>query len=70
VDVGGPLRFVVLPERFARMVPALVNEGVTLIRTLPLVSAISLLKRLALAARTVWGVFRYWGNLAISAVCW
>jgi polar amino acid transport system permease protein len=37
------LRFVVLPQAFRRMVPALVNEGVTLIKDSSLVSAIGLL---------------------------
>jgi polar amino acid transport system permease protein len=51
------------------MVPALVNEGVTLIKDSSLVSAIGLAE-LALAARTVAGAYsRYWEPyLAISAV--
>ncbi len=63
------LRFVVLPQAFRRMVPALVNEGVTLIKDSSLVSAIGLAE-LALAARTVAGAYsRYWEPyLAISAV--
>ena len=36
------MRFVVLPQAFRRMVPALVNEGVTLIKDSSLVSAIGL----------------------------
>ena len=42
------MRFVVLPQAFRRMVPALVNEGVTLIKDSSLVSAIGLAE-LALA---------------------
>jgi polar amino acid transport system permease protein len=63
------MRFVVLPQAFRRMVPALVNEGVTLIKDTSLVSAIGLAE-LALAARTVAGAYsRYWEPyLAISAV--
>ncbi len=63
------LRYVVLPQAVRRMVPALVNEGVTLIKDSSLVSAIGLAE-LALAARTVAGAYaRYWEPyLAISAV--
>lgn len=63
------MRSVVLPQAFRRMVPALVNEGVTLIKDSSLVSAIGLAE-LALAARTVAGAYsRYWEPyLAISAV--
>jgi polar amino acid transport system permease protein len=63
------MRFIVLPQAFRRMVPALVNEGVTLIKDSSLVSAIGLAE-LALAARTVAGAYaRYWEPyLAISAV--
>jgi polar amino acid transport system permease protein len=63
------MRFVVLPQAVRRMVPALVNEGVTLIKDSSLVSAIGLAE-LALAARTVAGAYsRYWEPyLAISAV--
>jgi polar amino acid transport system permease protein len=63
------MRFVVLPQAFRRMVPALVNEGVTLIKDSSLVSAIGLAE-LALAARTVAGTYsRYWEPyLAISAI--
>ena len=63
------MRYVVLPQAFRRMVPALVNEGVTLIKDSSLVSAIGLAE-LALAARTVAGAYsRYWEPyLAISAV--
>jgi polar amino acid transport system permease protein len=63
------MRFVVLPQAFRRMVPALVNEGVTLIKDSSLVSAIGLAE-LALAARTVAGAYsRYWEPyLAISIV--
>lgn len=61
------MRYVVLPQAFRRMVPALVNEGVTLIKDSSLVSAIGLAE-LALAARTVAGAYsRYWEPyLAIS----
>jgi polar amino acid transport system permease protein len=63
------MRFVVLPQAFRRMVPALVNEGITLIKDSSLVSAIGLAE-LALAARTVAGAYsRYWEPyLLISAV--
>ena len=63
------LREVILPQAFRRMVPALVNEGVTLIKDSSLVSAIGLAE-LALAARTVAGAYsRYWEPyLLISAV--
>ena len=63
------MRSVVLPQAFRRMVPALVNEGVTLIKDSSLVSTIGLAE-LALAARTVAGAYsRYWEPyLAISAV--
>ena len=66
---GQAMRYVVLPQAFRRMVPALVNEGVTLIKDSSLVSAIGLAE-LALAARTVAGAYsRYWEPyLAISAV--
>jgi len=66
---GQAMRFVVLPQAFRRMVPALVNEGVTLIKDSSLVSAIGLAE-LALAARTVAGAYsRYWEPyLAISAI--
>jgi polar amino acid transport system permease protein len=54
------MRFVILPQAFRRMVPALVNEAVTLIKDSSLVSAIGLAE-LALAARTVAGAYsRYW----------
>jgi polar amino acid transport system permease protein len=60
---------VVLPQAFRRMIPALVNEGVTLIKDSSLVSAIGLAE-LALAARTVAGAYsRYWEPyLLISAI--
>ena len=63
------MRHVVLPQAFRRMVPALVNEGVTLIKDSSLVSAIGLAE-LALAARTVAGAYsRYWEPyLAISVL--
>ena len=63
------MRYVILPQAFRRMVPALVNEGVTLIKDSSLVSAIGLAE-LALAARTVAGAYsRYWEPyLAISVV--
>ncbi|TMH31018.1 MAG: amino acid ABC transporter permease [Betaproteobacteria bacterium] len=63
------MRYVVLPQAFRRMVPALVNECVTLVKDSSLVSAIGLAE-LALAARTVAGAYsRYWEPyLFISAV--
>jgi polar amino acid transport system permease protein len=63
------LRSSILPQAFVRMMPALVNEGVTLIKDSSLVSAIGLAE-LALAARTVAGAYsRYWEPyLAVSAV--
>ena len=63
------MRFIVLPQAFRRMMPALVNEGITLIKDSSLVSAIGLAE-LALAARTVAGAYsRYWEPyLAISAM--
>ncbi len=63
------MRFVVLPQAFRRMMPALVNEGITLIKDSSLVSAIGLAE-LALAARTVAGAYsRYWEPyLAISVL--
>ena len=63
------MRFVVLPQAVRRMVPALVNEGVTLVKDSSLVSAIGL-GELALAARTVAGAYsRYWEPyLFISAI--
>ncbi|MEO7244585.1 MAG: amino acid ABC transporter permease [Rubrivivax sp.] len=63
------MQHVVLPQAFRRMVPALVNEGVTLIKDSSLVSAIGLAE-LALAARTVAGAYsRYWEPyLLISAL--
>jgi polar amino acid transport system permease protein len=66
---GQSMRYVVLPQALRRMVPPLVNEGVTLIKDSSLVSAIGLAE-LALAARTVAGAYsRYWEPyLAISAV--
>jgi polar amino acid transport system permease protein len=62
------MQAIVLPQAFRRMLPALVNEGVTLIKDSSLVSAIGLAE-LALAARTVAGAYsRYWEPyLAISA---
>jgi polar amino acid transport system permease protein len=62
------MRVVIMPQAFRRMVPALVNEGVTLIKDSSLVSAIGLAE-LALAARTVAGAYsRYWEPyLAVSA---
>ena len=63
------MRYIVLPQAFRRMMPALVNEGVTLIKDSSLVSAIGLAE-LALAARTVAGAYsRYWEPyLAIAAI--
>lgn len=63
------LRLVILPQAFRRMVPAFVNEAITLTKDSSLVSAIGLAE-LALAARTVAGAYsRYWEPyLAISAM--
>jgi polar amino acid transport system permease protein len=63
------MQHVVLPQALRRMMPALVNEGVTLIKESSLVSAIGFTE-LALAARTVAGAYsRYWEPyLAISAL--
>jgi polar amino acid transport system permease protein len=63
------MRYVVLPQALRRMVPALVNEAVTLVKDSSLVSAIGL-GELALAARTVAGAYsRYWEPyLFISAI--
>jgi polar amino acid transport system permease protein len=63
------MQSVILPQAFRRMMPALVNEGVTLIKDSSLVSAIGLAE-LALAARTVAGAYsRYWEPyLAISVL--
>ncbi len=63
------LRLVIVPQAFRRMVPAFVNEAITLAKDSSLVSAIGLAE-LALAARTVAGAYsRYWEPyLAISAV--
>ena len=46
------MRFVVLPQAFRRMVPALVNEGVTLIKDSSLVSAIGLVPTRATGSLT------------------
>ena len=56
-------------QAFRRMMPALVNEGITLIKDSSLVSAIGLAE-LALAARTVAGAYSRYREpyLAISAV--
>ena len=66
---GQSMRSVVLPQAFRRMVPALVNEAVTLVKDSSLVSAIGL-GELAFAARTVAGAYsRYWEPyLAISVL--
>ncbi len=63
------MRFIVFPQAFRRMVPALVNESVALVKDTSLVSAIGLLE-LAMAARTVAGAYsRYWEPyIAISAM--
>lgn len=63
------MRAVILPQAARRMVPALVNEAVTLVKDSSLVSAIGL-GELALAARTVAGAYsRYWEPyLLISAL--
>ena len=61
------MRFVVLPQALRRMVPALVNEAVTLVKDSSLVSAIGL-GELALAARTVAGAYsRSWAPYLFSS---
>ena len=66
---GQAMRYIVLPQALRRMVPALVNEAVSLVKDSSLVSAIGLAE-LALAARTVAGAYsRYWEPyLFISAI--
>lgn len=65
---GQTMRHIVLPQAFRRMLPALVNEGVTLIKESSLVSAIGLAE-LALAARTVAGAYsRYWEPYLLISV--
>ena len=66
---GQAMRYIVLPQALRRMVPALVNEAVSLVKDSSLVSAIGLAE-LALAARTVAGAYsRYWEPyLLISAI--
>jgi polar amino acid transport system permease protein len=60
------MRYVVLPQALRRMIPALVNEAVTLVKDPSLVSAIGLAE-LALAARTVAGAYsRYWSRTRSS----
>ncbi len=62
------MRFVVLPQAFRRMMPALVNEAITLLKDTSLVSAIGLAE-LALAARTVAGAYsRYWEPYLLISV--
>ena len=63
------MRHIILPQALRRMVPALVNEAVTLVKDSSLVSAIGLAE-LALVARTVAGAYsRYWEPyLFISAI--
>lgn len=54
------MRFVVVPQAVRRMLPALGNEGITLLKDSSLVSAIGLAE-LAYAARTAAGAYaRYW----------
>lgn len=65
---GQTMRYIVLPQAFRRMLPALVNEGVTLIKESSLVSAIGLAE-LVLAARTVAGAYsRYWEPYLLISV--
>lgn len=63
------MRYVVVPQAFRRMLPALGNEAISLMKDSSLVSAIGLAE-LAYAARTVFGVYsRPWEPyLAISFV--
>ncbi len=69
LSYGQAMRYIVLPQALRRMVPALVNEAVSLVKDSSLVSAIGL-GELALAARTVAGAYsRYWEPyLLISAI--
>jgi polar amino acid transport system permease protein len=54
------MRFIVVPQAVRRMLPALGNEGITLLKDSSLVSAIGLAE-LAYAARTAAGAYaRYW----------
>ena len=56
----GAMRLVVVPQGVRRVLPALVNQFISLIKDSSLVSAIGLAE-LAYAARTVAGVYsRYW----------
>ncbi|HET8705520.1 MAG TPA: amino acid ABC transporter permease, partial [Pseudomonadales bacterium] len=63
------MRYVVIPQAFRRMLPALGNEAISLLKDSSLVSAIGLAE-LAYAARTVFGVYsRPWEPyLAISFI--
>jgi polar amino acid transport system permease protein len=62
---------VVLPQAFRRMLPALGNNAIALLKDSSLISAIGLAE-LAYAARTVAGAYsRYWEPyLTISLVYW
>jgi polar amino acid transport system permease protein len=65
------MRYVVIPQAFRRMLPALGNNMIALLKDTSLVSAIGLAE-LAYAARTVAGAYgRYWEPyLAIAAAYW
>ncbi|MDL2059391.1 amino acid ABC transporter permease [Mesosutterella sp. AGMB02718] len=65
------MRYIVLPQAFRRMLPALGNNAIAILKDSSLVSAIGLTE-LAYAARTVAGASaRYWEPyLTISAMYW
>ncbi len=65
------MRYIILPQAFRRMLPALGNNAIAILKDSSLVSAIGLTE-LAYAARTVAGASaRYWEPyLTISAMYW
>ena len=65
------MRHIILPQAFRRMLPALGNNAIAILKDSSLVSAIGLTE-LAYAARTVAGASaRYWEPyLTISAIYW
>lgn len=65
------MRYIVMPQAFRRMLPALGNNAIAILKDSSLVSAIGLTE-LAYAARTVAGASaRYWEPyLTISAMYW
>ena len=68
---GQMMRYIVVPQAFRRMLPALGNNMIALLKDTSLVSAIGLAE-LAYAARTVAGAYgRYWEPyLAIALMYW